>query len=119
MDFRSLHPIRIGLHMTALPNVYLDHAATTPVEPEVACAMAKFLTRQGVFGNPHSTAHRFGQAASEAVETAREAVAALIGANDDEIVLTSGATESINLAIKGAMLARRAGQHLVVSALEH
>ena len=106
--------------MADLPSVYLDHAATTPVEPEVACAMANFLTRKGVFGNPHSTVHRFGQAASEAVENARCEVARLIGANDDEIVWTSGATEAINLAIKGTMLSRSgAGRHLLVSALEH
>lgn len=102
------------------PNVYLDHAATTPVEPEVAHAMANFLTREGVFGNPHSTAHRFGQAASQAVEAARRQVAELIGADDDEVIWTSGATEAINLAIKGVMLSRnRAGRHLLVSALEH
>ena len=106
--------------MTDSPNVYLDHAATTPVDPEVADAMGKFLTRKGVFGNPHSTAHRFGHAASEAVETARQDVATLIGAGDDEIVWTSGATEAINLAIKGTMLSRRGiGGRLLVSALEH
>lgn len=100
-------------------NVYLDYAATTPVEPEVARAMANFLTCDGVFGNPHSTAHRFGHAASEAVETARQEVAVLIGAHDDEIVWTSGATEAINLAIKGTMMSKGTGRHLLVSALEH
>lgn len=113
-------PRPCGSQMVQLLNVYLDHAATTPVDPEVARAMAKFLTRKGVFGNPHSTAHRFGHAASEAVETARQEVAELIGADDDEIVWTSGATEAINLAIKGTMLSSRgAGRRLLVSALEH
>ena len=106
--------------MADSPNVYLDYAATTPVEPDVAHAMTKFLTREGVFGNPHSTAHRFGHAASEAVETARQEVAALIGADDDEIIWTSGATEAINLAIKGTMLSGgSAGRHLLISPLEH
>ncbi len=106
--------------MATSSDVYLDHAATTPVEPDVASAMANFLTRKGIFGNPHSTAHRFGQAASEAVEMARREVAGLIGADDDEIVWTSGATEAINLALKGTMLSpSRAGRHLLVSALEH
>lgn len=100
--------------------IYLDYAATTPVEAEVADAMAEFLTRNGVFGNPHSTTHRFGQAAHQAVETARQDVARLIGADDNEIVWTSGATEAINLAIKGIVLSRCAtGRRLLVSSLEH
>lgn len=100
--------------------IYLDYAATTPADPKVAHAMAQVLTRDGVFGNPHSSSHRFGQTASRAVETARRDVAHLIGADEDEIVWTSGATESINLALKGVMLSPRAkGGHLLVSALEH
>ena len=100
--------------------IYLDYAATTPADPKVAQAMAESLTRDGVFGNPHSTSHRFGNAASQAVEAARRDVAQLIHANEDEIVWTSGATEAINLAIKGVMLSPRAeGRHLLVSALEH
>ena len=100
--------------------IYLDYAATTPVDPQVASAMSELLTRDGVFGNPHSTGHRFGQAAAQAVETARIDVAQLIGANDDEIVWTSGATEAINLAIKGAMLSPKVRRrHVLVSALEH
>ncbi len=100
--------------------IYLDYAATTPVAPEVAHTMAKFLTADGVFGNPHSVTHRFGHAASEAVEEAREHVAALIGAEADDIFWTSGATESINLAIKGALLSPGVhGRHLLVSSLEH
>ena len=100
--------------------IYLDYAATTPVDPKVAQAMAELLTRNGVFGNPHSTSHRFGHAASQAVESARRDVAKLIGADEDEVVWTSGATEAINLALKGVMLSPRAkGRHLLVSALEH
>ena len=100
--------------------IYLDYAATTPADPEVADRMAELLTRQGVFGNPHSTSHRFGHAAHLAVEAARRDVARLIGADDDEIIWTSGATEAINLALKGVMMCPRAtGRHLLVSALEH
>lgn len=100
--------------------IYLDYAATTPVEPQVAEAMAGFLTHDGTFGNPHSTSHRFGHAAHQAVETARQDVARLIGADEDEIVWTSGATEAINLAVKGAMQSQHAnGRHLLVSTLEH
>ena len=105
---------------SALKGIYLDYAATTPVDPQVARGMAECLTRQGIFGNPHSSSHRFGQAALQAVEAARHQVAQLIRANDDEIVWTSGATEAINLALKGVMLSGRArGAHLLVSALEH
>lgn len=100
--------------------IYLDYAATTPVEPEVGSTMAEFLTRDGVFGNPHSSTHNYGHAASLAIDTAREQVATLIGADIDEIVWTSGATEAINLAIKGVMLSQRAkGHRLLVSLLEH
>ena len=100
--------------------IYLDYAATTPVDPRVAEAMAHFLTLDGTFGNPSSITHRFGHAAMEAVEDARLSVAQLVGATADEIFWTSGATEAINLAIKGVMLSDRTrGRHLVVSALEH
>lgn len=100
--------------------IYLDHAATTPVDPEVAKKMARFLTREGVFGNPHSTAHKFGQDAYRAVEDSRQEVAELIGAEADEIFWTSGATEAINLALKGVMLSPNVrGKHLIVSSLEH
>ena len=100
--------------------VYLDYAATTPVAPEVANTMAKFLTADGVFGNPHSVTHRFGHAASEAIEEARGHVSRLIGADTDEIFWTSGATEAINLAIKGVLLSHSVrGRHLLVSSLEH
>ena len=99
--------------------VYLDYAATTPVDSEVAVAMAECLGREGVFGNPASR-HAPGRDASERVETARESVASLIGAEAPEIVWTSGATESTNLALKGAALAAGdRGRHLVTSAMEH
>ncbi len=100
--------------------IYLDYAATTPVEPEVAHTMAGFLMRDGVFGNPHATVHSFGQEAMEAVATARREVAQLIGSHDDEIIWTSGATESVNLALKGFLMAAntRSGG-LLVSTLEH
>ena len=106
--------------MTGGQGIYFDYAATTPVATEVAKAMAGFLTLRGVFGNPSSVTHRFGARAADAVEEARRDVAELIGARTDEIFWTSGATESVNLAVKGAMLSPLArGRHLLVSALEH
>ena len=104
----------------ATPGIYLDYAATTPVAPEVANEIAKFLTIDGKFGNPHSSNHHFGHAANQAVESARVTVARLIGAQADEIVFTSGATEAINIAIKGVLQSSDVrGRHLVVSSLEH
>jgi cysteine desulfurase len=102
--------------------VYLDYAATTPVDPRVAEAMLQCLTMAGNFGNPASRSHIYGWRAEEAVENARRDVANLIGADPREIVWTSGATESNNLAIKGAALARRtagAGNHIITSRIEH
>ena len=100
--------------------VYLDYAATTPVDPNVAAAMTRYLTIEGVFGNPASHTHCFGRAAASAVEDARQSIAYLVGAHPDEIIWTSGATESVNLAIKGAAIARRErGRHIVTSCLEH
>jgi cysteine desulfurase len=102
---------------TAKP-IYLDYAATTPVDPRVVQQMLPFLYEQ--FGNPASRSHAYGWAAEEAVEIAREHVAALIGADPREIVWTSGATESNNLAIKGAAQFHKSrGRHLVTLKTEH
>lgn len=95
--------------------IYLDHNATTPVDPRVLEAMLPFLREN--FGNPASRHHRFGCEAAEAVEAARGKVARLIGADPREIVFTSGATESDNLAILG--VAARGGNHVVTVATEH
>jgi cysteine desulfurase len=101
--------------------IYLDNAATTPVDPRVVDAMLPYLSHQ--YGNPASGAHSFGQTAARAVERARAQVAALVNATPAEIVWTSGATESNNLAIKGAAIANAAkggrGKHLVTIASEH
>ncbi|HET8710682.1 MAG TPA: IscS subfamily cysteine desulfurase [Spongiibacteraceae bacterium] len=102
--------------------IYLDYAATTPVDPRVAAKMTECLTMDGNFGNPASRSHIYGWRAEEAVENARAQVAELINADPREIVWTSGATESNNLAIKGAARARRKdgrGNHIVTSRIEH
>ena len=99
--------------------VYLDYAATTPLDPRVCDAMQPYLTY--VYGNP-SSLHGFGQAARRAVMRAREQTAALIGAQPDEIYFTSGGTESDNWAVRGIAEERRAaggGAHIVISAVEH
>ena len=97
--------------------VYLDNAATTPLLPEVKEAMLPFLGE--VFGNPQSL-HDWGDVVREAVDGAREKVAGLIGADAEEIIFTSGGTESNNLAVEGLALARQSqGKHVVVSAIEH
>lgn len=99
--------------------IYLDYAATTPVDPRVAAKMADYLTQDGVYGNPASM-HFYGQEARQAVETAREQVASLVNAEASEIIFTSGATESINLALKGAAsLYQRKGKHIVTMKTEH
>src|SRR5262245_37028105 len=87
------------LESSEMPPVYLDYHATTPVDPRVLDAMLPYFT--DVFGNPASSVHQFGWQAQEAVEQARREVATLIGATAREIVFTSGATESNNLAIGG------------------
>jgi cysteine desulfurase len=98
--------------------IYLDNAATTPVDARVLERMLPYLGTE--FGNPASTTHAFGEAARRAVEQARAEVAALVNAQPHEIVWTSGATESNNLAIKGAAQAnRRRGAHLVTVETEH
>ncbi len=100
--------------------VYLDYAATTPVDPRVAQAMGECLTLDGNFGNPASRSHLIGWKAEEAVELARRHVADLVHCDPREIVWTSGATESNNLALKGIAHARREqGRHLVTSCIEH
>ena len=98
--------------------IYLDYAATTPVDRRVASKMWPYLTEQ--FGNPASRSHAYGWVAEEAVELAREQVCSLINADPREIVWTSGATESNNLAIKGeAHFHKTKGKHLVTVATEH
>ncbi|MGQ5523596.1 IscS subfamily cysteine desulfurase [Chitinimonas sp. PSY-7] len=98
--------------------IYLDYSATTPVDPRVAQAMIPWLTEQ--FGNPASRSHPFGWVAEEAVENAREEVARLVNCDAKEIVWTSGATESNNLAIKGAAhFYQDKGKHLITMKTEH
>lgn len=100
--------------------IYMDYSATTPVDSRVADKMAECLTNQGTFGNPASRSHSFGWQAEAAVEDARQQVAQLINADPREIVWTSGATESDNLAIKGcAHFNQRKGKHVVTSRVEH
>jgi cysteine desulfurase len=98
--------------------IYLDYHATTPVDPRVLDRMLPYFTER--FGNPASRQHAYGWEAQEAVDEARAQVAGLIGATAGEIVFTSGASESNNLAIKGATcLLREKGNHLITSAVEH
>lgn len=100
--------------------IYLDYSSTTPVDPRVAEAMMECLRLEGNFGNPASRSHMYGWQAEEAVETARGNVAALVNADPREIVWTSGATESNNLAIKGvAGFYGNKGKHIVTSKIEH
>ena len=104
--------------MTSRP-VYLDNQATTPLDPAVREAMWPYLTEE--FGNPHSSDHRFGWDAATAIRDARASVAELISADDDEIVFTSGATESCNLALRGVANRRGNGRRdrIVTLATEH
>jgi cysteine desulfurase len=112
--------------MTGVPQpgsrttVYLDYAATTPVDPRVAARMAECLTQQGAFGNPGSTSHDYGETAGALVEAARVQVAAAVGAAPADIVWTSGATEANNLALFGvANYQRETGRHIVTARTEH
>ena len=100
--------------------IYLDYAATTPVDPRVAEKMMACLTMEGNFGNPASRSHTFGWNAEAAIEEARKQVADLVNADPREIIWTSGATESDNLAIKGvAHFYQKKGRHIVTSKTEH
>ncbi len=100
--------------------IYFDYSATTPVDKRVAEKMCDCLTTEGNFGNPASSSHEFGWKAEEAVDQARKDVADLINANPKEIIFTSGATESDNLAIKGiAHFYKKKGNHIITSKTEH
>ena len=100
--------------------IYMDYSATTPVDERVAEKMCAYLTRQGQFGNPASRSHEFGWKAEAAVEEARAQVARLVNADPREIIWTSGATESDNLAIKGAAhFYRKQGNHIITLRTEH
>jgi len=112
-----MHGFEDGQKSMKLP-IYLDYSATTPVDPRVAEKMIPWLTEH--FGNPASRSHAFGWEAEKAVEDARAQVAALVNADPREIVWTSGATESNNLAIKGAaQFYKGKGKHLITSMTEH
>ncbi|EKD70261.1 MAG: hypothetical protein ACD_46C00583G0004 [uncultured bacterium] len=102
-----------------LRTIYLDYAATTPVDERVIKEMFTYLGEDGIFGNPASL-HIYGQQAKEAIDVAREQVAALIHAEPSEVIFTSGATESNNLALKGAAhLYQRKGKHIITMKTEH
>lgn len=103
----------------ALP-IYLDYMATTLVDPIVAQEMMACLTKEGIFGNPDSESHSYGWSARELINKARESVAKLVNADPKEIVWTSGATESDNLALKGAVsFYHRKGKHIITTSTEH
>src|SRR5215210_2712182 len=101
----------------SLRRVYLDHSATTPVDPRVVEAMLPYLSEK--FGNP-SSVHFYGQEARAAVDRARREVASLVGARPNEVVFTSGGTEANNLAVRGVCEQNvEHGRHLITTAIEH
>ena len=103
--------------LARMKRIYMDHSATTPVAPEVLEAMLPFFS--GKFGNA-SSLHSFGLEAKEALEASREKVAKLLGANTEEIIFTSGGTESDNLSLKGiALRSREKGRHIITTVVEH
>jgi len=117
---RHRHPTQANPSETFMPTlpIYLDYSATTPIDPRVAEIMIPYLTEK--FGNPASRSHAFGWDADQAVERAREEVAGLVNCDPKEIVWTSGATESDNLAIKGAaQFYKGKGKHLITVRTEH
>ncbi|MDO9046589.1 MAG: aminotransferase class V-fold PLP-dependent enzyme [Methylobacter sp.] len=100
--------------------IYLDYAATTPMAPEAAAAMAQCLTMNGIFANPASLQHEFGERANDLIERSRAEIASLLNCNPNDLIFTSGATESNNLAIKGIALSyQKRGNHIITSASEH
>jgi cysteine desulfurase len=100
--------------------IYLDYSATTPMDERVAAKMSEYLTIEGQFGNPASRSHDFGWKAEQAVDLARQQVADLVNADPREIIWTSGATESDNLAIKGAAhFYKKKGKHIITVKTEH
>src|SRR5262245_31299062 len=105
----------MGMTTAARP-IYLDYASTTPMHPGVLQAMEPYLRQE--FGNP-SNLHPLGRRAAEALDRARAQVAGALGCHADEVVFTGGGSESDNLALKGAVLARPGRRHLVTTAIEH
>src|SRR6266702_5932502 len=115
-DYRRKQSMNIPASLQNGP-IYLDYNATTPVDPAVVEAMLPYLSTH--FGNP-SSSHHYGQLTHRAIDTAREQVAQLIGCLPGEIIFTGGGSESDNLAIRGATLARRSrGDHIITQVTEH
>ncbi|KAF7322377.1 tRNA splicing protein [Mycena chlorophos] len=118
LGFKLEMPVRDGSTATATRPIYLDMQATTPIDPRVLDAMLPYMTDQ--FGNPHSRTHAYGWEAEQAVEDARKHVADLIGADPKDIVFTSGATETNNMAIKGvAHFHKDKKRHIITTQTEH
>lgn len=112
------HPIKKMRSNTQ--NIYLDYAATTPMAPESVAAMGLYLTEDGIFANPSSVQHHFGEQAEAVIETARRQMAASFNADAQDFIFTSGATESNNLALHGiAYRYRNQGKHIITAAGEH